>query len=232
MYAYLPAGERPSYAGKMRLVEAYARLVETGRVWHRENAKSEGARAKQEVLDEVMGELERVSTVKGEALRELREGYVREVAGRKLSEVAVSMVENNGGRVQIDELDEGVARGVGAAFLGLKGGLQLLPIRLCRSHRMVAVGDRKAGFPLAVQVVGDLLGDVLGKVVALDVAAALHEVEIVENFQIPVHEGVHNSILLVAVEEDGVGKFEGRAAADRNAGGQAGGDDLLRRADG
>ena len=94
VYAYLPAGERPSYAGKMRLVEAYARLVETGRVWHQENAKSEGARAKQEVLDEAMAELERVSTVKGEALRELREGYVREVAGRKLSEVAVSMVED------------------------------------------------------------------------------------------------------------------------------------------
>ena len=94
VYAYLPAGERPSYAGKMRLVEAYARLVETGRVWHRENAKSEGARAKLEVLDEAMAELERVSTVKGEALRELREGYVREVAGRKLSEVAVSMVED------------------------------------------------------------------------------------------------------------------------------------------
>ena len=97
----LPAGKRPKYARQMQVVEAYARVIETGRVrkMNRE-AKGELSRRRQEVLREVMAELEKLGKLKGEALREMREMYTRQVAERRLEEVVIGMVEEAVGAME------------------------------------------------------------------------------------------------------------------------------------
>ena len=97
---------------------------------------------------------------------------------------------------------------------------------------MVSVGNGKRRLAARMQELYDLLGQKLRHEPARQMSAPLHEVEIVELFEFLPQEHLYRAVLLVMIEQNGVRKFQRRLSALLDAGREAGGNDLLRRADG
>ena len=140
-------------------------------------------------------------------------------------------MEGHGFVKDVDHLHQRKAGGMVAPLRIGELLFDFLPISLGGRHRMIAVCDRKAGARQPRKGVQHVDGEVLGDEIPRKMPAVLHEIEVIELFELLPFERAHELVLLVPVKDHRVGELDERAPPYRHAGGQAGGNDLLRRTD-
>ena len=140
-------------------------------------------------------------------------------------------MEGHGFVKDVDHLHQRKAGGMVAPLRLGELLFDFLPIGLGGRHRMIAVCDRKAGARQPRKGVQHVDGEILGDEIPRKMSAVLHEVEVIELFELLPFERAHELVLLVPVKDHRVRELDERASPYRHTSGQAGGNDLLRRTD-